>query len=190
MLHSINKSLANILYLNEEGIECEELFVDIKDYENHYQVSNLGRVKSIKKYKTTERIFIMSQTVKSNKYLSVMFSKNNIKNRYHVHRLVAEAFIPNPENKPEVNHKDFNVANNNVSNLEWNSRRENFDYSKCNMKIGDLAYNRVVCSDSVLAIRRLHRMNPSVNKAAIARKKGVSSSVVRRIINRETWKHL
>ena len=93
-----------------------EEWKDIKDYEN-YEVSNLGNVRN----KKTGRI------LKSNKnggYAVVGLSKTTCKN-FQVHRLVCEAFIPNPENKPQVNHIDKNGLNNNVKNLEWNTVLEN-----------------------------------------------------------------
>ena len=104
-----------------------EIWKDIKDYEGLYQVSNLGRVKSldrIVKDTTKDR----TQTLKGreikttdngNGYKLVCLTKNSIRKNKYVHRLVAETFIPNPDNLKEVNHKDLNKNNNSVCNLEW-----------------------------------------------------------------------
>ena len=92
----------------------DEIWKDKKDYEGHYQVSNLGRVKSIKFGKE----IILKQKIRGG-YYSVGLSKNGIVKTYYVHRLVAEAFIDNPNNYKEVNHKDECKSNNIVSNLEW-----------------------------------------------------------------------
>ena len=88
----------------------EEIWKDKKGYEGHYQVSNWGRVKSIKFGK--EKILKLIKD--KDGYLQVTLCKNNIKKVYKVHRLVAEAFIDNTDNLPQVNHKDENKLNNNV----------------------------------------------------------------------------
>ena len=109
----------------------KEIWKDKKDYEGHYQVSNCGRVKSIKFGK--ERILKLI-TDKCG-YLKVNLYKNNIKKEYFVHRLVAEAFIPNTENLPEVNHKDENKLNNNAENLEWCDREYNCNFGTRNERV-------------------------------------------------------
>ena len=100
----------------------KEIWKDIKDYEGLYQVSNLGRVKRI----TTGRV--LKPLKHANGYLMVKLSKNSIVYTKTTHRLVAEAFIPNPEHKSEINHIDENKTNNNVSNLEWMTRKENINH--------------------------------------------------------------
>ena len=103
-----------------------EIWKEIKGHSN-YEVSNLGRVRSKDKYITTKKgwkFFCKGRILKPwfASYLTVQLTNNE---RHTVHRLVAEAFIPNPHNKPEVNHIDGNKLNNNVDNLEWNTRSEN-----------------------------------------------------------------
>ena len=102
----------------------KEIWKDIKDYEGHYQVSNLSRVKSIKFGK--ERI--LKPVTDRHGYSLVGLWKNNKQKTYKVHRLVAEAFIPNPYNLPQVNHKDENPLNNNVNNLEWCNSKYNCNF--------------------------------------------------------------
>lgn len=107
-----------------------EIWKDIKGYEGVYQVSNTGKIKRIGEYSnqfgsTWESERILKPSSKENKYMIVGLSKEGkVKNKY-VHRLVAEAFIPNLENKPTVNHKDGDRANNHESNLEWSTYLEN-----------------------------------------------------------------
>lgn len=86
----------------------------------HYEVSSLGNVRNSESYKS------ISQLDKNREgYIRVNLFSNGKKKRYFIHRLVAEAFIPNPENKPQVNHKDGNKQNNELSNLEWVTNSEN-----------------------------------------------------------------
>ena len=109
----------------------EEIWRDIKGYEGYYQVSNLGKVRSLDRYivnKKGERKHFTEKylaQVSRRDYLGVTLSKNNKSKMFSTHILVAETFIPNPENKPEINHIDGNKQNNKVDNLEWCTRSEN-----------------------------------------------------------------
>lgn len=92
-----------------------EIWKDIKGYEGLYQVSNLGNIRSL--YKRSKGN-IMNLPIKKG-YYQIGLRKNGIRKYYQVHRLVAQAFIENKENLPQVNHIDENKLNNNVDNLEW-----------------------------------------------------------------------
>ena len=100
----------------------KEIWKDVVGYEGLYQVSNLGRVKSIYKYKK-----ILTPRPR-NTYLRVSLSKNGKATNYSLHRLVAQAFLPNPTKLPEVNHKDENKQKNEVGNLEWCTKEYNMKY--------------------------------------------------------------
>lgn len=113
-----------------------EIWKDIIDFEGLYKISNIGRVKSLTRYVKHSRggkmILhgrILKQIEKTNGYMLVGLNKNSKGYKKHVHRLVAEAFIPNPYNKPQVNHKDLNKKNNTLNNLEWVSSSENIKHS-------------------------------------------------------------
>jgi hypothetical protein len=105
----------------------EEIWKDIEGYEGLYQISSLGRVKSLKDRWGKERIRKLKTG--TNGYHFINLSKTGKVEVFMVHRLVAKAFIPNPDNKPEVNHKDGSKQNNCVTNLEWATRSENEKYS-------------------------------------------------------------
>lgn len=127
-----------------------EQWKTIFDYPD-YEVSNLGRVRSLKFGKEK----LLSPGIHSKGYLIVSLCKNGDLKHYLVHRLVAQAFLPNPLNLPEVNHKDENKLNNCVDNLEWCERQYNVDYSKAK-QVGqyDLSGNLIKVWKSVREIER------------------------------------
>ena len=95
-------------------VPMDEEWRDVKGYEGFYQVSSFGRVKSLaRKYRRTERI--LKGCANSTGYIQVCLSKT----LYCIHRLVADAFLPNPKNYKEVNHLDWDTSNNTLDNLEW-----------------------------------------------------------------------
>lgn len=101
----------------------EEIWKDVVGYEGLYQVSNLGRIKSFVKH--TGNGNILKNFKNTDGYDLVIITNGIKRSTKTVHRLMAIAFIPNPENKPQVNHIDANKKNNNLSNLEWVTRSEN-----------------------------------------------------------------
>ncbi len=103
----------------------KEIWKDITGFECEYQVSNLGRVKSFKKGKET----IMKPHVIYSGYFQICLLKQNKRHLFLIHRLVAQEFIQNPFNKPEVNHIDGNKQNNKVNNLEWCTHGENIKHA-------------------------------------------------------------
>ncbi|WZP34249.1 HNH endonuclease [Enterococcus phage vB_Efm3_KEN20] len=107
----------------------KEIWKDIEGYEGVYHVSNLGRVKRV----ATNRVLQPYRNKVG--YLLVYLCKNGKRKTHRIHRLVAQSFIPNPENKPEVNHLDENKINNMVSNLEWSTRKENCNYGTRNERL-------------------------------------------------------
>ena len=106
----------------------EEEWKDIEGYENKYQVSNLGRVKRIlykNQYSTKPKENILAKRCDGKGYAQVILYKNGKGKSIKVHRLVGKAFIPNTENKPQINHINGIKDDNRVENLEWCTNREN-----------------------------------------------------------------
>ena len=116
----------------------EESWKPVVGYEGLYEVSDLGRVRSLDRVvkgkrnsKWERKGRILQQANRGNGYYAVGLYKSGTQKMYHVHRLVAVAFIPNPFNKPCVNHLDENKQNNAISNLEWATHKENTNWGSC-----------------------------------------------------------
>ena len=102
----------------------QEIWKDIEGYEGLYQVSNLGKIKSIQylnrvNNKSYPRNKILKIIINEKGYLKVDLYKLKKKKRFRIHRLIAQAFIPNPNNFPEINHINGNKQDNSINNLEW-----------------------------------------------------------------------
>lgn len=117
-------------YYNPQNLNGE-IWKDIEGYEGCYQVSNLGRVKSLERINSYgERVHEKIKAFGDNGhgYLIVNLYKDNKVKMSYIHRLVANAFIPNPYNLPQINHKDEDKSNNDVQNLEWCTQKYNSNY--------------------------------------------------------------
>lgn len=114
----------------------KQIWKDIEGYEGLYQVSNTGKVRSLN-YRCTGKSKTLKQDTTKFGYNLIVLYKNHKRKVYLVHRLVAQAFIPNPNNLPEVNHIDENKANNQVSNLEWCDRTYNCNYGTYKQRVSE-----------------------------------------------------
>jgi hypothetical protein len=106
----------------------------VEGYEGLYEVSDQGRVRSLDRYTTGKRNRLIKGKVLANAhnelgYCIVQLCKDGVPKKTRVHRLVARAFIPNPEEKPYVNHLDGNPSNNTAQNLEWCTQKENIQHA-------------------------------------------------------------
>ena len=128
------KSLGQALEMEVNLQNMIEIWKPIKGYEGLYEISNYGNVKVLyfKNNLTNQKIYKPRlKKVRKDKYgyLVVTLHKNQKSKTYKIHRLVAEAFIKNPKNKPQINHKDGNKQNNYINNLEWCNNRENIKHA-------------------------------------------------------------
>lgn len=133
-----------------------EIWKDYKDYEGLYQASNLGRMRSLDRWVKSKsgsvrlcKGKILKLCTDKYGYLKVGLFKNNKVKTYYVHRLVAEVFLPNPNNYKEVNHKDENKQNNVVSNLEWCDAKYNSNYGTRNERMSKSLTNNIYTSREV-----------------------------------------
>lgn len=146
----------------------EEIWKDVVGYEDLYQVSNLGNIKSKERIvKNGNRIFfkkekILTPFLQKTGYLTITLLKDNKIKSHYIHRLVAIAFIKNDLDLEQVNHKDGNKENNNVNNLEWCSRSENIKHA---IKIG------LFSKDVVL--NKINKMNKKKRKSILQIKNNV-----------------
>ena len=164
-----------------------EIWRKIPEYEFEYMVSDLGRIKSLKRKDSlgrtiTEKIIKLNQD--TNGYLQIVLSKKGLKRKMMVHRLVAEIFIKNHGNKKYVIHRDYNKKNNKISNLLWSNTKQ---YPKTNNKMmGDKNPRSKLHQEDVLAIRKMY----SNNKTELAKLFNISESTIRNIVSRRTWKFI
>ena len=125
----------------------KEVWRDIEGYEGLYQVSDSGRVKSLN-YRRSGKEGIIKIWKRKDGYLQVQLSKDGKLKTHKVHRLVGQAFIPNPEWLPQINHKNEDKANNCVDNLEWCTREYNHSYGTKNERISITMGKPVICVET------------------------------------------
>lgn len=173
-----------------------EIWKQVIGYEGIYEVSNLGNIKSIGRYRFVKRnmskCFFKELILKSgtsNGYLGVILNKECFRKRFSTHRLVAEAFIPNPENKPQVNHINGIKKDNRVQNLEWNTASENTQHA---IKLGLLKilkgenrYNSKLKKDDVLFIR-----NSILKTKYLAEIYKVDQRTIRNVKNKKSYNNI
>jgi len=183
-----------------------EVWRNVIGYEEYYQVSNLGNVKSLDRIVVTgnRKSYIrkgkLCKLSKNNLgYMTVGFTVNNKKVNKYVHRLVAEVFLTNDENKPQVNHIDCNKENNHVDNLEWCTNSENHIHAYKN-DLSKFKHNRVAYSkeqngrallteEQVIEIREKY-IPYKYSAKILAKEYNVSESCITHILNNTSWKEI
>lgn len=162
----------------------KEIWKDVEGYDGKYQISTLGNVRSY--------AYGHARTLKPSPnelgYLRVFLCKYGLIKTLRVHRLVAEAFMPNPKNKPYINHIDFDPSNNRVENLEWCTQKENMRHciDSGRFSRGEAHYKSILKNSDVKKIRASN----GISQVQLGKIFKVDQSVISNIINRKKWTHI
>lgn len=183
----------------------EEIWRQIKDYRG-YEISNLGRIRSYclvggkaGKYGSLGGFDLQKRPrllnlVEARGYYKISLSKHGFVSQKLVHRLVADAFIPNPNNKLQINHKDGNGLNNVLNNLEWTTSKENTLHSKYILKkcSGENHYRHKLSELFIFCLKKCHAKvsmrHPCILEATL--KYNVASCAISQAVSGETWKYI
>ena len=179
----------------------QEIWVPIPGHEKTYEVSNLGQVRSLPRRLATRwgpntgrqiPMRLKSFSKHSQGYCAVHMYEGQVLDKQYVHRLVAQAFISNPEKLPQVNHRDGDKSNNAAENLEWCSGSKNcqhaVDTQLYEMQRGEANGHAVLTESDVVMIREL--ASKGMLHREIASLVNVGRKAVTKIVNRQRWKHL
>lgn len=180
----------------------EEVWRNIPNYEGIYEVSNRGKIRVLPRirlgfsYKTNKKTWrhykgkLLKPSFMGN-YLCVVLTKGGLKRTMAIHRAVALAFLPNPENKLNINHIDFNTSNNKVENIEWCTQFENIHHTINNHRSkyaeGENAGHSKFTNIQIPEIKRMKLSGYS--QRIIAEYYDVNQSTICRIINNNTYKN-
>lgn len=180
----------------------EEIWKDIPGYEGIYQASNLGNIKALCIEKRRGRgiqkreEIILKPSIKERGYLQVCLSVDSKRVYTGIHRLVALAFIPNPENKPTVNHKDGNKGDNSVENLEWATHKEQTNHAdKLGLRkiSGEDSKVSKLKDEDVLYIRKNYVSDlkrQTSNGKELCAKFGIAKTTLYRVLRKTSYSHI
>ncbi len=183
---------------NNDFKEDKELWRSIKGYEGYYEVSNFGQVRSLDRTlerKNQSTIFckgkILKLHINKQGYYYTDLKKNGKRKKERINRLVAIAFIPNPKNKPQVNHINGIKTDNRAENLEWNTPKENISHAYDNglRKTGEKHHNAKLTNEQVREIRKSYVYgSKEFSQYALAKKYGVSQDIIKKIVHNKSYK--
>lgn len=167
--------------------------VIFREMATNYVISSYGRLISLNYRGNTGKVVVMATKLTKCGYVSATLSIDGIHYDVLIHRLVGEAFIPNPENKPEINHKDGSKVLNYVWNLEWSTSKENIDHAwKTGLKQalhGNEITNSIYQESQIIEVCDMLERNCG-SFEEISRATGVSSFIIRCVLHGRSWKHI
>jgi hypothetical protein len=166
-----------------------EMWKSVEGYEDLYEVSNFGNMRRIGK-----NVYLKPNNTGKG-YSKISLSRKSKIKQVTIHRLVAKNFIPNPDNKPQVNHIDGDKTNNHVDNLEWVSNQENRTHAVENglhkVTFGEQRYNSILTDDDVRFIKANYQQGRgNMNSNYFAKKYGVHKQTILNIMNGKKWTHI
>lgn len=188
-----DKRAFNLKQYHKQTVFMEQ-WREIDNTNGRYLISSLGRVKRVFKNHT----HLINGTPNYIGYMRVYIKVGEVKKKKRIHRLVASAFLPNPECLPEVNHKNFIKTDNRVENLEWCTGQYNMDHARANGRYkkaggrpkGSISkkVNSKLTEEDVKNIRSLY--NVGCRESYLGKIYKVSESAIRKIVLNQTWKHV
>lgn len=174
-----------------------ETWKEVEDYEGLYEVSASGIVRSLERKVKHWRgglLTVKSKTIQPYKskcgYIIVGLHKKGVCTRFLVHRLVSQAFIPNPEKKPQVNHINGIKTDNRAENLEWNTRSENINHADKNNLRNLKGSNNGGSKLSELQVLEIRKIGTSKSVKEIGALYNVGANCITRILNKKRWAHI
>lgn len=178
-----------------------EVWKDVISLKGLYEISNRYRIRSLDKdivnsigRKCFIKGVILNPIIPINRYPYITIREGKKKRNIYIHRLIAIHFLPNPENKPCVNHINGIKSDNRIENLEWCTVSENSIHAfKNNLQVikkGEDCCNSKLTEKNVIAIKRLYRLNRKFNRSRVAEKLNVNVNTVMGIIKNRNWNHI
>lgn len=173
-------------------INDNEIWKDIIGYEGLYQISNLGNIKTFN-WRNTGKTAILKLCKNKNGYLGTALTKNGKLKSVEIHRLLALHFLPNTENKKQVNHINGIKADNNISNLEWLTQKENIQHAfKTGLNKGLKGEKNGRCKLTNIQVIKIRQKYNTKEKTVmqLSNEYNMNWSTINDLVKNITWKHL
>lgn len=158
-------------------------------YEDYYKVSNLGRVRIVKRGRYWRTNAFLQPHRSSGGYFQIHLSKDRQRTSPMLHRIVAQAWVPNADRKPYTNHRDGDKSNNAASNLEWMTASENISHAyRTGLCPSGERHNRARLSARKVA--EIRSLRGRISQRTLAKRYGVNKSTINSLLNGHSWKHV